>query len=63
VTVIGFGATSENGPLSFNLLETTSQVVPFDDCFNFYGLIVDETQICMGNDDMQDACQGTVQRK
>ena len=59
--MIGYGATSETGDSSFQLLETTNLVASFDTCFNYYGTIVDEIQICtggIGGISGQDACQG-----
>jgi len=58
VTVIGFGATSEGGQSSVNLLETTSDIVPFDDCNNFYGTIDDAIMVCAGGLLNKGSCQG-----
>jgi len=58
VTLIGYGATSEGGQSSFQLLETTNNVISFDDCFNYYGTILEDTMICMEGQSGQDTCQG-----
>jgi len=60
VTVVGYGATNPDGSGSSpQLLETTSYVVTYDLCYNFYfDTLVDETQICMGGAEGQDICDG-----
>lgn len=65
-TVIGYGATSEGGSGSPNLLMTTNFITSQEECFtyfdNFGSLpIVEDLQICLGGMDGisgQDACSG-----
>lgn len=67
VTVIGFGATEEDGDPSYQLLEVNLQIVDFNSCYDaywrpFFGSpIVDDIMICAGALDgagIADSCQG-----
>ena len=57
-TIIGFGATSEGGDPSFQLLETTNNIESFQNCNDFYGFIMNDIQICLLSEGGRDACQG-----
>jgi secreted trypsin-like serine protease len=60
VTVIGYGLTSEGGTAASPiLLQTENNVLSYDDCQAYYGTIIEERMICMGDSaGGRDACQG-----
>lgn len=58
VTVIGFGVTSEDGPLSFSLLEAKLHIVNFDVCNAANGGKLSEDQHLCAAADGKDTCGG-----
>jgi len=56
--VIGYGATSEGGMSSPDLLETFLDIESFEACNAYYGTIMDDIQICTVSAEGRDACQG-----
>lgn len=60
VSVIGYGVTFENGTSASSvLLQVENNVVSFNDCQTYYGIISEDRQICMGDvAGGRDACQG-----
>jgi Trypsin len=46
--VIGYGATSEGGPSSFDLQEVKIPIVPYAECDSFWNKLDEATQICTG---------------
>jgi len=57
VTVIGIGHTMEGGPFAATLQVVDVNIVDFETCQNFFGIIVDDIMVCAGAD-ARDSCQG-----
>jgi len=58
VTVIGFGATSEGGNVSDELLKVTVNIVDSATCRSTYGNDLFEDVMLCASDDGKDSCQG-----
>lgn len=56
--VIGYGATSDGGDSSAQLLQANVDIESFEACDNFYGFLMEDIQICTVSDEGRDACSG-----
>ena len=59
VTVLGYGAVSDDGPLSEYALQASLRVSNYDQCNSIYGKVIDDLMFCTDSENYEkDSCQG-----
>ena len=60
LTAIGYGRTSDGGPISYDLMQVNFKTISYEECAQVYGSgIINSTMVCSGiKEGGKDTCQG-----